>query len=75
MGHDIVSWVGCIGLLYGLHLIGLKRIDGFYIALASEGAWIAWGIAAHAWALVAMSLAICVMYLRAIAAWRKAPPQ
>jgi hypothetical protein len=65
-----VSWLGCVLLLLALELIARKRIEGFFLALAAEGLWIIWGLQTHAYALVAMSGAICVMYIRAIAAWR-----
>lgn len=66
-----LSWVGCVLLLYGLKLIGDKKRSGFWVALVGEALWIAWGIIDHAWALVAMSVVISVMYLRAIWAWGK----
>lgn len=66
-----LSWVGCALLLYGLKLIGDKKRVGFWVALAGEALWIVWGIIGGAWALVAMSVVISVMYVRAIWAWKK----
>ena len=68
---SIISWVACALLLVGLKLIGDKRVLGFWIALAAEFMWIAWGAATGAMALVAMSVCISIMYIRAIRAWRR----
>lgn len=64
-----ISWIAGAVLLYGLKLIGEKRLVGLYVALAAEVLWIVWGLATGAGALVAMSLVICVMYVRAIRLW------
>lgn len=71
----ILSWLGCALLLYGLKLIGDKKRAGFWVALAGEMLWIVWGIIGGAWALVAMSIVISVMYVRAIWAWKKSESQ
>jgi len=68
---DLLSWAGCIFLLYGLKLIGDKKRLGFYIALWAEFLWIVWGLITHAHALVAMSVVITLMYVRAIWLWGK----
>ncbi len=69
--QEALSWGGCLLLLYGLKMIGDKKLAGFYVALIAEAMWIAWGFMTHSSALVIMSLAIMVMYVRAIAAWKK----
>ena len=68
---DVVSWAGCILLLLGLKSIGEKNLSGFYLALFAEVLWIAWGAVTHAYALVAMSIAIVGMYVRAIVLWKR----
>ena len=68
---SVLSWGGCLLLLYGLKLIGDKKLSGFYVALAAELLWIAWGVLDKAWALVAMSVWIVGMYVRAIWLWQK----
>jgi hypothetical protein len=69
---NILSWSGCILLLYGLKLIGEKKIYGFYITFTAEALWVIWGIMNHSWAVVVMSLCIMAMYIRSIYLWRKA---
>lgn len=69
--QEVLSWGGCLLLLYGLKMIGDKKLSGFYVALVAEAMWIVWGFMTHSYALVIMSLAIVVMYVRAIAAWKK----
>lgn len=66
-----LSWGGCILLLYGLKLIGDKKMSGFFVATVAELMWIAWGVLDKAWALVVMSVWIVGMYVRAIWLWRK----
>jgi hypothetical protein len=76
--HDLIinvlSWGGCVLLLWGLKLIGDKKLKGFYVATVAEFLWIAWGLMTHSWALVVMSLWIVGMYVRAIWLWRKDAP-
>lgn len=67
----VLSWSACVVLLLGLKLIGDKRLSGFYVALVAEVMWIVWGLLTHANALVVMSIAITVMYIRGIRAWGK----
>jgi len=66
-----LSWAGCFGLLYGLKLIGDKKLTGFYVALVAELLWIAWGALTGSWALIVMSVWIVGMYVRAILLWSK----
>lgn len=72
MLNTILSWGGCALLLVGLKLIGDKKKFGFYVALVAEVMWIIWGLLTGSYALVAMSAAITVMYIRAISQWGKA---
>ena len=68
---NILSWGGCALLLLGLKLIGDKKQFGFYVASVAEIMWIVWGLLTSSYALVVMSLAILVMYIRAIRSWGK----
>lgn len=56
-------------MLYGLKLLGDKKLAGFWVTLVGEALWIAWGILDKAWALVAMSIVISLMYVRGIRNW------
>lgn len=69
--NSVLSWGGCALLLIGLKLIGDKMKIGFYVALVAEAMWIIWGVLTGSYALVAMSAAITVMYVRAIRQWGK----
>jgi hypothetical protein len=71
MVNLILSWGGCLLLLVGLKLIGDKKKNGFYVAMIAEAMWIAWGLLTGSYALVVMSLAIMVMYVRAVWSWGK----
>lgn len=66
-----ISWIGCALLLWGLRMIGDKKRLGFFVASAGEVLWIVWGFLTGAHALIAMSLAILYMYIRAIWLWQK----
>jgi hypothetical protein len=68
---NVLSWGGCALLLWGLKLIGDKKLSGFYVATVAELLWIAWGLMTHSWALIVMSLAIVAVYVRAIRLWQK----
>ena len=70
---SFLSWGGCILLLWGLKLIGEKKLSGFYIALVAEAMWIVWGFMTHSYALVVMSSVISAMYLRGIRLWKESP--
>jgi hypothetical protein len=67
----ILSWGGCLLLLLGLKWIGDKKRIGFYVAMVAELMWIVWGLLTHSYALVAMSVAIMAMYVRAVLSWSK----
>lgn len=67
--NNILSWGGCLLLLLGLKLIGDQKKVGFYVAMVAEVMWILWGCLTHSWALVGMSTAIMIMYVRAIWQW------
>lgn len=41
-----------------------RRQAGFWLFLLSNVLWIAWGVPAHAWALVVLQLALAAMNLR-----------
>lgn len=41
-----------------------RRALGFWVFLASNGLWIAWGWQAQAWALVALQLGLAAMNIR-----------
>lgn len=68
---DGLSWAAAIVLLYGLKLIGDKRLLGFYVATLAEVMWMTWGVLTHGFAIVVVSSWIIVMYARAIMLWEK----
>jgi hypothetical protein len=43
-----------------------KRSWGFWIYLASNALWAAWGIYAHAWALVLLQAGLAAMNVRGV---------
>ncbi len=64
-----LSWFACGLLLIAMNRIGKKDVLGFYVAIAAELAWITWGCMTGGWALVAMSMLITAVYVKAILAW------
>jgi hypothetical protein len=43
-----------------------KRTLGFWFFIASNIAWIAWAIHAHAWALIVLQIALAALNIRGV---------
>ena len=43
-----------------------KRTVGFWCFIASNVAWIAWAIHAHAWALIVLQVALAALNIRGV---------
>lgn len=69
---DVISWAAGICLLYGIKLIGDKKSTGFFFGIVGEIVWIVWALfTPHSSALIMMSLAFIMMYVRGVVMWRK----
>ncbi|BCA30657.1 hypothetical protein [Metapseudomonas otitidis] len=65
---DLLQWPAMLVTVAAAWLIGSKttarRHIGFWVFLASNALWIAWGLHAHAWALIVLQLCLAAMNLR-----------
>jgi hypothetical protein len=65
---DWVQWPAMLATLIAAWLIGSlrrgRRIAGFVCFLLSNALWIAWGLYAHAWALIVLQVCLAVLNVR-----------
>lgn len=67
---DALQWPAMLLTILSAWLVGSldrrRREIGFYVFLASNVLWVAWGVHARAWALVMMQFALAAMNLRGV---------
>ena len=65
---DLVQWPAMLVTVLAAWLVASthkrRREIGFWVFLASNALWIAWGIPAHAWALVALQFCLAALNVR-----------
>ncbi|WP_265169688.1 hypothetical protein [Pseudomonas solani] len=65
---DLLQWPAMLVTVAAAWLIGSKqparRHIGFWVFLASNALWIAWGLHAQAWALIVLQLCLAAMNMR-----------
>lgn len=68
---DLLQWPAMAASIVAAWLVAStqkrRRSWGFWIFLASNALWVAWGWPAHAYALVALQVCLAVMNIRGIA--------
>lgn len=68
---NFLQWPAMVISVIAAWLVGSqskrRRSHGFWWFLASNALWIAWGIHAHAWALIALQVALAVLNCRNVA--------
>ena len=68
---NVLQWPAMIVSVIAAWLVGAqskrKRNQGFWWFLASNILWIAWGWQAHAWALIALQIALAALNFRGLA--------
>lgn len=73
---DIIQWPAMAVTLLAAWLVASphkrRREIGFWVFLASNALWIAWGWHSGAWALVALQLGLAAMNIRGVK--KAAPP-
>jgi hypothetical protein len=74
---DLVQWPAMVITVLAAWLVASqskrKRAIGFWVFIASNAAWIAWGLHAHAWALIVLQVALAAMNIRGVR--KNEPPQ
>ncbi|MCY1334848.1 hypothetical protein D9M69_206180 [compost metagenome] len=65
---DLLQWPAMLVTVLAAWLIGsrieARRNLGFWVFLASNVLWIAWGLHAHAWALILLQVCLAAMNIR-----------
>ena len=68
---DLLQWPAMAASVVAAWLVAStqkrRRSWGFWIFLASNALWVAWGWPAHAYALVALQVCLAAMNIRGIA--------
>ena len=72
---DWVQWPAMLVTVLAAWLVASNRQGrrnvGFWVFLASNALWVAWGLHAGAWALIVLQLALAAMNIRGV---RKTDP-
>jgi hypothetical protein len=72
---DWVQWPAMLVTVLAAWLVGSNRLGrrnlGFWVFLASNLLWVAWGLYAGAWALIVLQVALAAMNIRGV---RKTEP-
>lgn len=67
---DLLQWPAMVITVTAAWLIASrsakKRVWGFWAFLASNVAWIAWGLHARAWALIVLQVALATLNIRGV---------
>jgi len=67
---DLLQWPAMAITLVASYMVGSKkgpkRIVGFWLFIASNVLWIAWGLHDQAWALIALQAGLFAMNVRGI---------
>lgn len=68
---DWVQWPAFAASVLAAWLVGSKaasrRNAGFWVFLASNALWVAWGLHSHAIALIALQICLAAMNIRGLA--------
>lgn len=67
---DLLQWPAMVVTVTAAWLVASqnakKRAWGFWVFLASNLMWIAWGLHAKAWALIVLQLALATLNIRGV---------
>jgi hypothetical protein len=67
---DLLQWPAMVITVTAAWLVASrsakKRAWGFWVFLASNIAWVVWGVHAHAWALIVLQVALATLNIRGV---------
>ena len=70
MNLDLIQWPAMVASVLAAWLVGSqqerRRNWGFWCFLLSNVLWIAWGWHDHAWALIALQVALAALNIRGV---------
>ena len=76
---DVVQWPAMIASLGAAWLMGSnakrRRNIGFWVYLASNALWVAWGLHTQAWALIALQAGLAAMNVRGLLKTKDPTPE
>ena len=76
MNLDLIQWPAMVASVGAAWLVGSqqerRRNWGFWCFLLSNVLWIAWGWHDHAWALIALQVALAALNIRGV---KKSQPE
>lgn len=76
---DLVQWPAMLATVMAAWLVGSsrkgRRNAGFWVFLASNLLWTAWGLHDGAWALVVLQLALAALNIRGVRKTDTAPAE
>lgn len=68
LSWDAVQWPAMAVTVWAAWFVGSsekrRRKIGFWLFLASNVLWVAWGLSAHAYALIVLQVCLAVMNIR-----------
>ncbi len=67
---SLLPWATSMGTLLGMWLVGQKRSVGWIVGLVNQVLWVTFAVVFEAWGLLPLTLALIVIYSRALMAWR-----
>lgn len=67
---DLLQWPAMVVTIAAAWLVGSRsprrRTIGFWLFLSSNVLWVAWGIYAHAYALIVLQIGLAIMNIRGV---------
>jgi len=67
---ELIQWPAMVVTVVASWLVASRskrrRAIGFWVFLASNALWIAWGVPAHAYALIVLQVALAAMNIRGV---------
>jgi hypothetical protein len=67
---DLLQWPAMAVTIAAAWLVGSqskrRRTIGFWVFLLSNVMWVAWGLSAHAYALVVLQIGLAIMNIRGV---------
>lgn len=67
---QLLPWLTSAGTLLGMWLVGQKRSVGWIVGLVNQVLWVTFAIAFEAWGLLPLTVALIIIYTRALVKWR-----
>ena len=71
MNRTLLPWLTSAGTLLGMWLVGQKRSIGWTVGLVNQVLWVSFSVVYQAWGLLPLTLALIVIYTRALLRWRE----